>query len=246
MNLNHPVHQSWSNSLVYFDLFTHIHWVCVPFSFSFKHIIMNVIYKLSHMVNIPNSVFICLMNLTQYLFFTSLVEHLQLLVKADAWQFISRRCSVGRAGSLGVLWVACGLLPPMWISHSTHSTHTKPKWLHRKLRHRSIWRLSWWAKSFVILWFGRSETVTGGARSWSICITWATKAMCLLRWRSDNWCMIWVFNHSTINIVSYLRWYSSCVFDWRCSLTGSHSIIWEFVVSRRNHFLDVSSCVWFL
>lgn len=91
MGLNEPVNKGRSNCLVDLDLLAHVSWICVPLVFVMKHALVNFIAKLRHMVHIVKSLFIDFANMTVYLVFAPLAEHLKLLVKADSRKLVPRR-----------------------------------------------------------------------------------------------------------------------------------------------------------
>ena len=104
MYLNHPVNESWSYSFIDFMLLRHVSWVSIPFVFNTEHVILYRLDKLGYMVDVMKILSINLWNMTEDLVITSLMEHLQLLLKGNLRQFISRRCSICRRCSFALTY----------------------------------------------------------------------------------------------------------------------------------------------
>ena len=246
MNLNHPVHQGGPNRFIDLHLLTHIHRIGIPLSFCLQHASVNLLDKFSDMIYITYCVFISLVNITEYLLLTSLVEHLHLLVKTDARKFISRTASISRASSLWVLRkrIVWCIFPAAVLfiesANTSNDSDTKACW---QLRARRIRCLRWSSKTVIILWFSRPQPMIWRWRTRCACIN---NSMSLLwRW-SYHRCMRW-FDNSTINCIPDLRRNCSCVFNWVSSLLAiTHRIVREFILSRRYDLFVVSCRMWFL
>ena len=89
MNLNKPIYQCWSNSLINFLLHTHIGWIWTPFFLDFQHIFVNFLAKFRNMLNIIHCSEVYFLNSTKYLVFTSLIENLKFLMKFNSRKFFS-------------------------------------------------------------------------------------------------------------------------------------------------------------
>jgi len=100
VDLNKPINKRWSNSFINFKLLTHIIRISIPLLLSFKHVIMNLMTELSYVVDVAGCLFVYLRNVHENLVFAPLMEHLQLLVQTNAWEFVARCCSVCWARSL--------------------------------------------------------------------------------------------------------------------------------------------------
>ena len=102
VNLNHPVNKCRSYSFINFMLLCHICWITIPFFFNAQHVVLNCLNKFRDMINIIKSLSINLWNVAENLVVTSLMEHLQLLLKSYFRQFISRWSSVCWSSSFGL------------------------------------------------------------------------------------------------------------------------------------------------
>lgn len=104
MNMNHPVYKGWSDCFIYFLLPTHVCRVRVPVFFCVKHILLNLLAKFCHMINIVHWSSICFTYMIENLVFATLMEHLQFLMKADSRKFFSWWGSVSWTCSFHISW----------------------------------------------------------------------------------------------------------------------------------------------
>lgn len=79
MCLNKPINKGGSNRFLYILLMIHIIRVHSPFLFIIKHYNLNITAIIGYMINIIQSLFIEFMHFTDYLFFDSMMEHLNFL-----------------------------------------------------------------------------------------------------------------------------------------------------------------------
>jgi hypothetical protein len=84
MRLNKPINKSSPNRFLYILLLIHIIWIHTPFPFIFKHSALNIAAIIWYMVHVVHSLFIKFVYFTNYLFFNSLMEHLNFL---RGWNF---------------------------------------------------------------------------------------------------------------------------------------------------------------